>query len=291
LFYIEARSRIIIKIHKKVFKYHIFPENGVYTMSLVDSKGRLFGLFNVIDIIIVLFVVLVLVVGIKAVFYGDEDAMTTVRLKASLQPSYIYENIKVGDAIVVNGDNSSKVLDVFVLDEVERERDILILTKLKTEIDDDGKVFFDGKELKIGKVLEYFSTERVVFEEVKVVDFGSGSDVYNYENMTITVMRSDVDPWVADALLVGSQEIVGDEVKAEVVSKEVVPYNMIIVSEDGNVYERDHPINKDVEFKVEVVARKEAGDYLYHNSELKIGSGIKLNFDGLEFKGNIIDVE
>lgn len=126
-----------------------------------------------------------------------------------------------------------------------------------------------------------------------VTDLGHDDDTLQIDSSTTDadVELRNVSPPVADALEDGMTETVGGETTATVDSIEREPATVIVESEDGDIYEREHPQNEDVTVAVELeTAETDSGVY-YRGDRLGIGSDIVLDFERVTVDGTVIGLE
>jgi len=255
---------------------------------LIDSKGRLFGKINVIDALVFLFIILVVVAGLRFAFFGPEPQMTMVKLELKNQPDYIYDNLHVGDILLLNDNNNSMIVDIAVTSKKGSERDLLILADLDAEVD-DVKIFFGNQELKVGKTIK-LATPFVEFVPT-IVSFGNDLGEITTDNKIVTVLFENVKPWIADSLIVGAKQEVQGDVVASLLSKDITPAKMVVQSEAGDVFLRDHPLNKDVRATVEISSQNMNNYNYFQGSEVFVGGSLTFYFDGLTVSGHVINLE
>lgn len=254
---------------------------------LIDSKGRLFGKINVIDALVFLFIILVVVAGLRFAFFGPEPQMTMVKLELKNQPDYIYDNLHVGDILLLNDNNNSMIVDILVTSKKGELRDLLLLVKLDT-VKKNENLFFDDQELRIGKRFKLITS--LVESNSAIIDFDSTLDEIVSETLEIKMMSEQVKPWIADALTNGAKQIVQGETVAILIDNEAIPAKTIITSEDGDIFLREHPINKDILTTLNIVVQKTNGAYYFQGSELYVGNSLTFYFDGITLSGQIINI-
>lgn len=349
-------------------------------MKLVDNKGRLFGKFNIIDVMAVLFVILVLAVGAKFLYLTPENEVTAnvdfmaedVQSVDSLYEGkkLIEDNRTVGQIeklTVVGGDNGADVYMTLSL-LLEKQEDLMFsgqpvrlnqdvslefsdiylkgtvtginstteeinktlaldlgtltpsqIDKLKdSEIVDHrgektGEIIrvdtipVSGKNsrVKISAALQMEKDKQLLYQKQKVKlgktidldfsDFEKSAEIIRITSSSpevvkkqVQVINYNVKPWEAEKFNVGDTEKnLRNKIIAEVVDKKVEPAQMVVVSDEGRVYERENPVNKDITLTLEVVAEKTPDSLLFHGSELKVGENMFFETGEYDFSGEI----
>ena len=126
-------------------------------MEVIDGDGKLFGLINVVDLLVVLTVLAVVVAGAALVFSGGEEetgptlATTNVTLDLGTQPEYIVEQIDEGDTYSP-GPNSELVLTDVALSPQGDQTRVLVSARL-TAPENGETVDYDGAPPRLGRSL------------------------------------------------------------------------------------------------------------------------------------------
>ncbi len=197
-------------------------------------------------------------------------------LEDLLETEYIYDyfgneiaKIERINSIVTSGTN--KIVDM----------DIVIKTKRI-----GGERYFQGQSIRLSNSLR-FLTDDLLFSGVIVEVKDEPTNSIPKE---IKIKIYDIYPWLVDAMGVGDTELSQGKVNAEIIGIEIVPAEMIVETHTGEVYKRDHPVNKDVTLIVELQVEQRHDEYYFHNYKVKIGQEISLDLGDVEFTGMIIEV-
>lgn len=136
--------------------------------DVIDEKGKLFGVINIIDLLVVLVFVSVVIAGAALVFQSGAEATdpasepvnesTTVVVETTVAP-YVADAIRDGSPVL---DDISSVGDVHVVDTIEvndtqtgretRYR-VRFTATLVTQSDDNGLPEFRGERLYVGQTV------------------------------------------------------------------------------------------------------------------------------------------
>lgn len=77
-------------------------------MKLIDGKGKLFGIINIVDLLIIVFAVVVIAVGYKllnAKIEPPAEEMQTVTMEITKKRESFCKNIKIGDEVIEKVNN------------------------------------------------------------------------------------------------------------------------------------------------------------------------------------------
>lgn len=97
------------------------------------------------------------------------------------------------------------------------------------------------------------------------------------ETRTVTLELKDVSPSLANSIEPGMTERVRGETLATLNDVEVTPAKIVLTSQDGQVFLRDHPVRKDVRITASIQVRNTATGLYFHGRP--IGQGSKITLD------------
>ncbi|MBI5390623.1 DUF4330 domain-containing protein [Candidatus Woesearchaeota archaeon] len=150
----------------------------------------------------------------------------------------------------------------------------------------DGVLYFKNQELKAGNTLRLRTGAINLMGTI--VQFGSISA--QHQTFTVNVKVANVAPWVADALAEGSKEFSGDVMVAEIQQKEVRPAEVITYAQDGSIFKKEHPVNKDVFLTLKVNAVLYASEPFYKDAALQVGNQLPLTFGDVSIWGDVMQI-
>lgn len=255
-------------------------------MRIIDSKGRLFGKINIIDFFLLVFVLLIIILGMKFL-KPKEKVEISLQMELSNQSAYIAKNINVGDIILEDDEKAGEITGLTFLPASGTNKNIIISLKLFAD-SKNNKLFFNNQMLKIGNELS-IELKDVIIEGV--ILHISKKEEREFAKKRVTVKMYNQSSWIADLLRIGDSELSGGKEIAKIIDKDVEPAEMIVISQDGEVFLREHPTNKDITLTLEVVAEKVGGSYFFHGSELKAGNNLMLETSSINVNGVIVGVE
>lgn len=148
-------------------------------------------------------------------------------------------------------------------------------------IDEEGRLFGTVNVIDALVVLLVLA---VVVAGVALVG-QSGSD--STRTIQITVKSENVSSeyasWIETRMSRDSQS----SSTPRVVAVEIEPSTMIVTSDRGEVFERDHPNRKDLSLTVDVHVQETNDGYRFESEPLKVGSPITLEFPTVTVEGNV----
>lgn len=147
---------------------------------------------------------------------------------------------------------------------------------------------FAGQTVRRGATLP-FESNAYPFEGT-VLRVGSLSQRGRVSTRTVQLEMENVDPDLASSLHEGLTEGVGDDIIAEVTAVEVEPATVVLTSQDGNVYRREHPVNKDVTITAEIRVREAWAGPRFKADEIQQGRTIVLNFGTVAIEAEVVTV-
>lgn len=213
---------------------------------------------------------------------GGDDALRTttteVLLSRTMSASEASQ-LSVGDTYRVAG------RDVATVESVERyatadpnERRVFVGLSLAT-LDADGTARFAGTAVREGSTLEFETEAGALSGTVERV---GATDLRGTQTTrTVTLTLRDVGPELADGITAGMTETVDGETVAEVTAVDRENSTVVLRSDDGNIYEREHPVNQDLTLTVDLSVRETDSGVTFKGRTVQQGSKVTLDLGGV----------
>ncbi|WP_136689067.1 DUF4330 family protein [Halorhabdus amylolytica] len=203
-------------------------------------------------------------------------------------PMTVANEIAVEDTYNVGGDpiGTIRAVDTYPADDPTTRR-VTIGVDIRT-IDREGGEYFGTSRVSLGSALP-FETDAYALSGT-IVARGSHVPAGTTETRTILVRADNVRPDFADGITEGMTEEIRGETTGRIVEKRVEPASVILTSDGGDIFERDHPRNKDVYLTVDVQVRETMDGYQFHARPLAEGNAITLDFRTLTVQGTVSDI-
>jgi hypothetical protein len=147
---------------------------------------------------------------------------------------------------------------------------------------------FGRTVLRTGEPLTFDSGDYVL--NGSILELGTVEPRGNPSTVGATVELRDVEPAVARSLSVGSTERLGGRT-SRVTNVTVEPATVVVESDDGQVYGRDHPRLKDVTLEVDLAARQAERRLYFHGRIIQEDRPTVLEFGLMTVEGRITDLE
>jgi len=107
---------------------------------------------------------------------------------------------------------------------------------------------------------------------------------------TAVVLVEGVSPAVANATDVGLTERADGDVRARVVDRREEASTVIVTTEDGEVYQREHPEQRDVYLTVELSTRQAGTETYFHGQSLRQSDTISLELHQVNITGTVVQI-
>ena len=173
-------------------------------MTLLDDEGRLFGVVNVIDVLVVLFVVAVVVAGAALVLSDDpepgpEVETTYATVDLGTQSEAVIEELNEGDTYSPNDLDSVTITDLHFTPE---DNEIRAFARIELEAEfENGAVNYDGAPPRLGRSIDIVTNRYRVDGTIQRV--GDSPDLDR--GQTEVVIEDTIAVDEAEALAVGDE--------------------------------------------------------------------------------------
>ncbi|CCQ32997.1 hypothetical protein HLRTI_001123 [Halorhabdus tiamatea SARL4B] len=108
---------------------------------------------------------------------------------------------------------------------------------------------------------------------------------------TVTLEMENVVPSRADSVEAGQTETNAGQTIAQVNDVTVQPAVITLTSEDGNIYEREHPVNKDVTLTAALQVREDDRTTRFKGRAVQEGDSITLDLGVTTIRATIVDLD
>ncbi|MXR50406.1 DUF4330 family protein [Halovenus sp. WSH3] len=223
---------------------------------------------------------------------GTNDLNTELRpfVVETNVPASVADDITAGDTYRLGGETVVRVesTTLYTTDQPDQRRAVLGVSALTRE--DDGTILFGNRELRLGQSLPIQTAEYDITGEI--IRRGSTEAPGEPQTRTATLDVRNVRPEIAAAIEEGETEQIGEETLVEVLSKETAPADVILESESGEIFLRQHPRNLDVELDVSLQVRElEDGSVQFRGEPLRTGDTIVLELGQLRVNAQVTSLE
>lgn len=265
-------------------------------MDLIDDRGRLFGVVNVIDALAVLLVLAVVVAGVALLdpFGSAEETTRYATIDLGEQPAHVAEQISVGDNVSRSGTGDElTITDVYVSPTAENDVAVTVRAAVNGTLEetDDGTTsfFFAGDPFRPGREVTLETTEYEFGGQV--LDLDRDGRALETATVPITVKIENAQPELVDSIREDLVERTVGVTSARLVESRSEPSTAIVTSDDGQIYAREHPRDRDVYLTVEVLVRETPNGLSFHGRPLHVGNTERFHFRTIALEGTVIEVD
>lgn len=105
---------------------------------------------------------------------------------------------------------------------------------------------------------------------------------------SVTLQLRDVPPQLADSVGPGMAETVRGETVAEITDVERENATVVLTSEDGQIYEREHPVNVDVTLTADLAVRETTTGVTFKGRTIRRGSTVTLDLGSTSIEATVV---
>jgi len=216
------------------------------------------------------------------------NVTTTDILLATTMPSEAVAQLSIGDQYRVNGRTLATVESVTVYPtEDPTARRVHLGLSLQTMLRQE-RARFGGGPVEVGRSLSLAFGQYDV--NGRITRIGHLTPPGNPATTTAVVKLSNVAPDSADDIRVGMTETVGGTRYAEVVETRTEPAEVVLRSQDGNIFLKEHPRNLDVYLTVQLRTRTGADGLTFHGRPLQLNRQVVFDFGLLTVRGDVVEI-
>jgi hypothetical protein len=202
----------------------------------------------------------------------------------------VADRIEEGDTYRVGGDPVATVesLVVYGTDDPDRKR---IYVGLSVQALGYGEVpqFGADRPLREGVTLP-FRTLSYEFSG-EIVRLGTLAGPGEVTERTVRMKLENVPPERAESVEEGLTETNAGQTVARVTAVEVEPAVITLTSESGDIFEREHPVNKDVTLTVELRVRELDSGVRFKGRTLQEGNEVVLDLGTTTVRATVTDLD
>ena len=204
-------------------------------------------------------------------------------------PDVVAADIDADDTFTLSGRDIVSVRSVTsYTTDVAGQRRVILGVDVAVRADGD-ELRFGEQRLRVGESIPVRTGEYDITGEI--IDRGTLEEPGEQTTQSIVFGVDNVRPERAATLTVGLREQTRDLTTAVVRDKVDEPAVITLTSEDGNIFERQHPINRDVELEIELTARELTdGNLRFRGESLRSGEQLTLEFGSVRVTGTVFEI-
>ena len=225
---------------------------------------------------------------IRTIGDGDLDRESAQAVIETTVPKRVANELSEGDEYRLAGTTVATVRSIDTYPGGGQEQTRVNLGLELTTVRRGGDQFFGASPLRIGATIP-FETDAYRLSGT-VIGRNSLTPPGETTTKTIVVKVANVHPEIADGIRTGMTEETSGRTTARLVDKRTEPADVILTSEDGEIFERQHPRNQDVYLTVEVTVRSTRTGLRFHSQTIQEGDTVTLDFGTISVDGTIIEI-
>ncbi|MFC7193454.1 DUF4330 family protein [Halosimplex aquaticum] len=202
----------------------------------------------------------------------------------------VARQIEKGDEYRVAGGSIAAVESVaaYGTDDPDRNRVYVGLSVQALTLGDRPQ-FGSNRTIREGTWLP-FRTDSYEFRG-QIVRTGTATQPREAAERTVKLEMQNVTPTKANSVEVGMTETAAGRTVARVTNVSVEPASVTLESESGNIYEREHPVNKDVTLTVQLRVREVDTGVRFKGQTMQEGNTLVLDLGTTTIKAEVVDLD
>lgn len=198
------------------------------------------------------------------------------------------EDIDAGDAYRIDGREVATVesVSIYGTDDAARKR-IAVGLRLRT-LDHANNPLFGGIVVRTGERIPFRTDSYELTGTIQRV--GTTQQRGTPTTRTVTLQVREIPPAIAEGLRSGMTESAGGDTVARIVEVEREPSTVVITSNDGNIFLRDHPVNNDLTLTAELSVRETTDGLTFKRRPLQQGDTVVLDLGSVTIRATVIGI-
>ncbi|WP_313692501.1 DUF4330 family protein [Halorarum halobium] len=207
-------------------------------------------------------------------------------LLAATVDSETASGIRTGDEYTLRQRTVGTVRSVHVYGtgNPDRKRVLLGLTLDAHETGDGAR--FAGRDLREGNSVPFRTADYSLSGTIQRV--GATEPRGDPATRTVTLQLRDLPPQLADSVRAGMTETANGDTLARVTDVERDNATVVLTSDDGNIYEREHPVNQDLTLTAELAVRETSTGLTFKGRSVQQGSTVVLDLGSVTVSATVV---
>jgi len=202
----------------------------------------------------------------------------------------VADRLEEGDAYTIAGEPVATIESVAVYgtDDPDRKR-VYVGLSVQTLGYGDERRFGASRPLREGTTLP-FRAPSYEFQG-EIVRVGTLTQPGETAERTVTLQMENIPPERADSVEEDLTETSAGQTVAQVLDVQVEPAVITLTSESGDIFEREHPVNKDVTLTVELQVRELESGVRFKGRILQEGNEVILDLGTTTVRTTVVDLD
>jgi len=194
-----------------------------------------------------------------------------------------------GNTFTVTGESVATIesVSVYGTDNPDQRRVYVSLTLQTLEYGDVPR--FGSRSVREGAMIP-FETTAYNFTG-QITRLGTLTQPGELTTRTVELQLDNISPERASSVQEGLTETSGGQTIAEVTDVTVEPATITLTSESGEIFERQHPVNKDVNLTVKLQVRERDSRVQFKGGTIQEGGTILLDLDSTTIQPTVVELD
>jgi len=216
---------------------------------------------------------------------GPETTTTEVVVEDTVSTDTA-TSIETGDTYTLGDSDIATVESVTAYGTTNPDRKRVLVGLSLATLEDDGDVRFGGSTVTEGTTIPFRASDYTLAGAVHRV--GATEPQGDTATRTMTLQLRDAPPQHANSIQSGMTETVRGTTIAHVTAVERDDATVILTSRDGNIYERDHPVNQDLTLTADLTVRETATGVTFKGRTIQQGSTVTLDLGTTTVRATVV---
>lgn len=213
---------------------------------------------------------------------------TTEVVTETTVPTTVANSITTGDTYELAGSPVATIDSVTIYPTTNPTKKRVVLGLQLETTTRNGDLRFGSSPVAVGQTIPFRTDSYQFSSSIQTTDTTSPPGIQT--TRTVVVQLESISPEFAENLEQGLIERRRGTTTASVRSARVEPAIIALTSESGNIYKRQHPVNKDAYLTVELAVRETSNGLTFHGRPLQAGNSVVLDFQSITINGEVIEV-
>ena len=199
------------------------------------------------------------------------------------------DSIAVGDTYRVQGSPVVTVDSVQVYPTGNPAQKRLIVGTTLQTVTRDRTPEFAGTPVRLGSTVPVRTDTYDI--SGNVVRVGSQEPPGDLTETTVRLQLDNVPPEVANSVQTGMAETTDGTTFATITEKTATSATVVLTSDGGDIFRRQHPVNRDVSLTAELRTRTTDSGLTFHGRSLQENTPVILNLGTTTVEGTVIEIQ
>jgi hypothetical protein len=217
------------------------------------------------------------------------ETETTEVVTETTVPQTVADSITAGDTYELAGGAVGTITSVTEYPTADATQKRMVLGLELQTVTRSGSTRFGSNAVSVGSTIPFRTNAYQFGSSIQAI--GTTTPPGESGTRTVVVQLESVSPELAESLHEGLTEQQRGSTTARVQSVRVEQAVVSLTSESGDVFRRQHPVQKDVYLTVEASVRETQSGLTFHGRSLQESRGITLDFRTVTVNGEVIEIQ